>query len=45
MLHEMLARLAKEYTYERAKPFSNSEFGNFVRHDLGSGCIDFPSAA
>ena len=34
MLHEMLARLAKEYTYERAKPFSNSEFGNFVRHDL-----------
>jgi len=34
MLHEMLARLAKEYTYERAKPFANSEFGNFVRHDI-----------
>ena len=34
MLHEMLARLAKEYTYERAKPFAKSEFGDFVRHDV-----------
>lgn len=34
MLHDMLARIAREYTYERAKPFSNSEFGNFVRHDV-----------
>lgn len=34
MLHDMLARLAKDYAYERAKPFANSAFGNFVRHDI-----------
>ena len=34
MLHEMLSRLAQEYTYERAKPFANSAFGNFVRNDI-----------
>jgi len=34
MLHDKLARLAKEYTYERAKNFAGSEFANFVRHDL-----------
>jgi hypothetical protein len=34
MLHEMLSRLAKEYAYERVKPFANSDFGNFVRHDI-----------
>ncbi len=34
MLHEMLARLAREFVYERAKPYAGSEFANFVRHDL-----------
>lgn len=34
MLHDMLSRLAKEYTYARSKPFSGSEFGEFVRHDI-----------
>lgn len=34
MLQEMLSRLAREYAYERAKPFANSEFGNFVRRDI-----------
>lgn len=34
MLHQGLARLALEYSHERAKSFSGSEFGNFVRHDL-----------
>lgn len=30
----MLCRLAREYTFERAKPFAKSTFGNFVRHDI-----------
>ena len=34
MFAENLARLASEYTYQRAKPFTGSEFANFVRHDL-----------
>jgi 5-methylcytosine-specific restriction enzyme A len=34
MLAEYLSRLAKEYTYERAKPFTGSKFGDFVRHDI-----------
>ncbi|MEL7515904.1 MAG: DUF3578 domain-containing protein [Pseudomonadota bacterium] len=34
MLADQLSRLATEYTYERAKPFTGSEFGNFVRHDI-----------
>lgn len=34
MLHKLLARVAQEYTFERTKAFSGSEFGNFVRHDL-----------
>lgn len=34
MLHEMLARLASDYIYERGKNFAGSEFGNFVRHDI-----------
>ena len=34
MLHEMLSRLATEYTFERAKSYSESEFGKFVRHDI-----------
>lgn len=34
MLHKLLERLAREYTYERAKPFAGSDFGNFVRHDI-----------
>lgn len=34
MLHEDLRRLAREYVFERAKPFAGSDFGNFVRHDL-----------
>lgn len=32
MLHEMLSELSKRYTYERGKPFVDSEFGNFVRY-------------
>lgn len=34
MLHDMLSKLATEYSFARAKPFANSELGNFVRHDL-----------
>lgn len=34
MLHELLSRVATEYTHERVKPFAGSEFGNFVRHDV-----------
>lgn len=34
MLHDMLSRIAREYIFERAKPFANSKFGEFVRHDL-----------
>lgn len=34
MLHEYLSRLAREYVFERAKSFSGSKFGNFVRHDI-----------
>lgn len=34
MLSDQLSRLAKEYTYERAKPFTGSKFGEFVRHDI-----------
>ncbi|MCM2562501.1 DUF3578 domain-containing protein [Lutimaribacter sp. EGI FJ00015] len=34
MLADQLSRLAKEYTYERAKPFTGSKFGDFVRHDI-----------
>lgn len=34
MLSEMLARMAIDTSYERAKPFKGSDFGNFVRHDV-----------
>jgi len=34
MLAYYLSRLAKEYAYERAKPFNGSKFGDFVRHDI-----------
>ncbi|CUJ92712.1 putative restriction endonuclease [Shimia thalassica] len=34
MLHEQLARLAREYVFERVKRFAGSEFANFVRHDI-----------
>ncbi|WP_435259788.1 MrcB family domain-containing protein [Thioclava sp. FR2] len=34
MLAEQLSRLAKEYTFERTKPFTGSRFGEFVRHDI-----------
>lgn len=34
MLAEQLSILAKKYTYERAKPFTGSKFGDFVRHDI-----------
>lgn len=34
MLANFLSRLANEYTYARAKPFTGSEFGDFVRHDI-----------
>lgn len=33
-LSEMLTRLANEFVFERGKPFKNSLFGDFVRHDL-----------
>lgn len=29
-----MARFAREFVYERGKPFAGSEFGNFVRHDI-----------
>lgn len=34
MLADYLSRLATEYTYERAKPFTGSQFADFVRHDI-----------
>lgn len=34
MLHEHLLKVAKEYSYERVKKFSGSDFANFVRKDL-----------
>src|SRR6056297_2626321 len=34
MLADQLTRLATEYTYERAKPFTGSKFADFVRHDI-----------
>lgn len=34
VLAQYLTRLATEYTYERAKPFTGSAFGDFVRHDI-----------
>ncbi len=36
MLHEMLARLAKEFVYARGKPFADNELGNFVRNDIAT---------
>ncbi|WP_052700866.1 MrcB family domain-containing protein [Loktanella sp. S4079] len=35
MLHQQLSRLALEYASERTKAFAGSEFGSFVRHDIG----------
>ena len=32
MLAEMLSKIARAYAHERMKPFSNSDFGNFVHH-------------
>lgn len=34
MLSEMLSRLAREFTYERVKPFKGSEFAEYVRKDI-----------
>jgi len=34
MLAQQLTRVAMEYTYERAKPFKGSNFGEFVRRDI-----------
>ncbi|MGR3636984.1 MAG: MrcB family domain-containing protein [Shimia sp.] len=34
MLDQLLSRLAKEYVFERAKPFSGNPFGKLIRHDL-----------
>lgn len=34
MLAAYLSRIATEYVYERAKPFTESEFAVFVRHDV-----------
>lgn len=34
MLSDHLLQLAAQYTYERAKPFTGSKFGEFVRHDI-----------
>lgn len=36
MLDEMLSRLAIDYIYERAKSFAESDFANFVRHDIAT---------
>lgn len=34
MLGSDLARVAKEFVYERAKPFSRNSLAHFIRHDL-----------
>ncbi len=34
MLHQKLSRLAKDYVYERGKPFAGSPFGDFVRREI-----------
>lgn len=34
MLSDYLSRVATEFTYERAKSFAGSKFGDFVRHDI-----------
>lgn len=34
MLHEMLAKVANQYVYERGKPFAGNQLGNFVRNNL-----------
>lgn len=34
MFADMLSHLAKEHAYKRAKPFSDSQFGHFVRREL-----------
>ncbi|MBV1867601.1 MAG: DUF3578 domain-containing protein [Marinosulfonomonas sp.] len=34
MLHKMLSRVAREFVYARGRPFADSEFGKFVRHDI-----------
>ena len=34
MLFEMLSHLAREFVTERSKPFANSKFGRYVRHDI-----------
>jgi len=34
MLTDMLSRIAEDYVYERAKPFSDNKFGDFVRKDV-----------
>lgn len=36
MLSEMLSRIASEYGEERKKPFTGSEFANFITHDLAT---------
>ena len=36
MLAEMLGKIARDYANERMKPFSNSDFGNFVRRDVAT---------
>ena len=36
MLAEMLSKIARAYAHERMKPFSNSDFGNFVRRDVAT---------
>lgn len=34
MLASYLSRISTQYTYERAKPFTGSQFADFVRHDV-----------
>jgi len=34
LLADQLSKLATDYVYERAKPFTGSKFGDFVRHDI-----------
>lgn len=34
MLSEKIFRLATEYSFERAKPFTGSAFADYVRHDI-----------
>ena len=43
LLADQLSKLATDYIYERAKPFTGSKFGDFVRHDIAVEAKKFES--